>query len=360
MRLTPHKNSLPLEKFDFDKKLFHVDKLKPWQSPNLIKLWCEAARAVIARHEYIGKSNADQLIVYPRGGVLYERWEEGDLDITFYFNDWVYEACGGNLPYAAIVNRFISLADASGLTLVEEGYNYHSAAELNSHHDRFNQYPIHIRNNLGNTIELHIFDGPLSFISPRLMLEVGGIGFVYDPDGNYYGDVDALDVLNRYIAGIDIEDLIKVKLKDFVQTAKNLAEWIESIREAYQKLSRIGYGVYLSKYYRKPFVRAITLWRLVGDRGKLQVTIETLHSIEQDIRSGKYIDPYQRLDILEPFYRELRETFKEETHQHHLARVEEAIRRRIAPRVIRITNNMQKDDDGSDIPISNMGGKAKW
>lgn len=335
IHLNPHKNTLAVERFDFDKRLFHVDKTKPWNNPNLIKLCREAVRQVIAEQKNINRSNADQLIVYPRGGVLYERWEEGDLDLTFYLNDWVYEAYGGDLPYAAIVDRFISLAGASGLNIVEEGYNPDSVAKPSQKNDRFNQFPVHILNNSGNAVRIHIIDGPLSFINPNLMLEIGGIGFVYDPDGNYYGSKDALDIFNRYVAEIDIESLILVKLKNFVLATQDLVDWIESIQRAYSKMSRIEYGVYLSKFYRKPFVRAITLWRLVGDEQKMRDTIKKLNSIEQQIHSGKYHDPYQRLDMLKPYYEELQQAFIDKTHKQHLIRAEEAIRQRIGPRIVR-------------------------
>ncbi|MFH1305329.1 MAG: sigma-70 family RNA polymerase sigma factor, partial [Candidatus Omnitrophota bacterium] len=332
--LKPHENTMSMEVFNFDKDLFHEDKTKPWHDPNLIELWLQAAHEVFAERENTGEKIPDRLIIYPRGGVLYRKWEEGDLDLTFYFSDELYEetAC---VPYAAIADRFISLASAAGLTVVEdEGYDPDQAAEWSQQNDRFNQFPISILNTEGNPIKLDIYDGPISFINPAVVEEWGGVGFVYDPDGNYFSAPAATDMFNRLVTGIDTEKLVKAKLDDFVRTTENMEEYITRIRAAQLSISRLDFMPYLQSVYRKPFVRAITLWRLTGQTDKLNATIAILEDIDNKALAGFYADPYQMMDELDFYYDHFLEVFEEETHERHLTHVEREIRDRIAARSI--------------------------
>ncbi|MDD5439532.1 MAG: hypothetical protein PHS37_05035, partial [Candidatus Omnitrophica bacterium] len=329
-RLNAHENSLTIRKFDFKKSLFHVDTGKPWKRPNIIRLWREAVKKTLEPD--LRSDVADQLLLYPRGGVLYEKWEEGDLDFTFYLNDWVYDFYarrGTAIPYARIVNVFITLAEESGLSVVERGYDENDPPKPSIMNDVFKQFPIHIRNNLGNEIELDIHDGPLSFIDPKTLLDTDAVGFVYDPDGNYYGSPDVIDILNRYVRAIDIEELVQIKLKDFKLTIENLKTYIERIRKAYTTLSRIDFGEYLLRGYRRPFVRAITAWRLAGRDDRILETIGILDAIDQKVHSGGYGDSYQLYEVVDRYYQKILDTFSPKTHELFLINVEKEVRRRI-------------------------------
>lgn len=306
----PHVNAVPKEIFDFERELFHVETERLWREPNLVKLWRDAARDVLA--EDIGADIADQLIVYPRGGVLHGKWEEGDLDLTFYLNDWVYEHYGEDgLPYCRMVNRFMELAGTAGLSVVEKPYNTARNVQSSPLNDKFNQFPVHILNTRGNAIEIDIHDGPLSFLDAGMVKQGGAVGFVYDPEGNYYGRRDVLDMLDKYVGATRVDDLVSAKLEDIAQTVENLESYIQNIRTAYRSISRTAFADYLFKYYRKPFVRAVTLWRLLGRENMVEETIRTLEKIEASVRSGTYTDPYQFLEILDPLYDDMLRTFKE-------------------------------------------------
>jgi len=314
----PHVNAVPQETFDFDRELFHVETERLWREPNLVGLWRDAVKDVLA--EDIGSDIADQLIVYPRGGVLHGKWEEGDLDLTFYLNDWVYGHYGEEgLPYCRMVNRFMELARTAGLSVVEDPYDTVRAVQPSHRNDKFNQFPVHILNNRGNAIEIDIHDGPLSFLDPGLVRHGGAVGFVYDPNGNYYGRRDVLDMLDKYVGATRVDDLVSAKLQDIAQTVENLESYVQNIRVAYRSISRTAFADYLFRSYRKPFVRAVTIWKLLGREDMVEEMIRTLDGIDSSVRAGTYADPYQFLDTLDPLYDGMLRTFKDQVNAARMA-----------------------------------------
>jgi hypothetical protein len=268
----PHKNTVPLAQFDFEKERFHVDTSVPWRNPNALLLWIRAYGAVLDGEIKGGSYLEDTLVIYPRGGALYRKMSQvKDIDINFYISDQVYAWLNQDkkpFPYVKIVNAFIALARASGLSIEEESYPEDAEIKPSVSGDHFNQIPVHVKTTDGRRILFDMHDVLLSSISPveALAIKQGIVltqmefPYCYDPEGNYYGTEDVMEIFNRYIKQIKLKDLIEIKVQDYFYTLNNIRLSLEQVFSAMQRFDR---DEFLS-IYRKPFVRVMTLMRLLG------------------------------------------------------------------------------------------------
>ncbi|MFH1061977.1 MAG: hypothetical protein V1747_03725 [Candidatus Omnitrophota bacterium] len=275
---SPHENTVPLAQFDFEKEQFHVDASVPWRKPNALLLWIKAYGAVLDKEIKGGSYLEDTLVIYPRGGALYRKMSQvKDIDINFYISDQVYAWLNQDkkpFPYVKIVNEFIALARASGLSIEEESYPEDAEIKPSVSGDHFNQIPVHVKTTDGRRILFDMHDVLLSSISPveALAIKQGVVltqmefPYCYDPEGNYYGTEDAMEIFNRYIKEIKLKDLIEIKVQDYFYTLNNIRLSLEQVFSAMQRFDR---DEFLS-IYRKPFVRVMTLMRLLGKHEEIK------------------------------------------------------------------------------------------
>ena len=134
----------------------------------MITLWLEAFKAVLS--DELGGGEFEDAIIYPRGGMLYKSWVKiNDFDLTFYFNDWVYQIYqlkNKDFPYRKIANAFMKSAEEKGLS-ISEGCYAKEDLRVSMEHDNFSKFPLTIEAKNGAAIRFHIFDAMLSMISPN-------------------------------------------------------------------------------------------------------------------------------------------------------------------------------------------------
>jgi len=331
-----HKNTFPVKNFNFKPYLFHLDKDLPWKNPNLITLWLEAFKQALTEELNAGGDFVD-VIIYPRGGILYKKFTKvKDCDLTFYLNDWVYDCYSINkriLPYARIVNSFIKLTRSQGLSIVQPAYHGYKSLPEDSHAN-FIKFPVRVKGEGDVEIGFHIFDARLSLIDPANVLEYGGLGFAYDPEGNYYGDDEIIKILNRYVTKIDCDKLLEVKYRTYMEACRDIYDYAKQAI----KYPAISYEEFM-RIYLRPFSRVITLYRLIGDLAKVETWIKRSGYAEWEIENNRSI--FQGFASLRPYYYELMELSDPKKQDEQ--KVKELIRQRFQ----RIRGGYQRPESSS-------------
>ncbi|HBU09122.1 MAG TPA: hypothetical protein DEA99_08165, partial [Candidatus Omnitrophica bacterium] len=287
----------------------------------MVMLWLEAFKAALS--DELGAGPFEDAIIYPRGGMLYKSWAKiKDFDLTFYFNDWAYQAYtlkNMDLPYWKIINAFIILARESGLSIVENCYTTERSGTSLARNN-FSAFPVTVRIKNGITVYFHIFDTRVSMISPENVLKYDGLGFAYDPDGNYYGAKEAIEILNKYVREIKFEDLVEVKYRHYINECNAICNYINAI---YTYIHTDSNEV--MRIYRKPFVRAVTLNKIIGDMKSLEASIAQLTIIDDKFSERKFT--FEIWKKLRRYYVALEEMYQ--PYYQNEAKIRGLIKRRV-------------------------------